>query len=368
MTTITSMLSKREQVREALLDELAANRYPADALFKSENVLARELGISRNILREAISSLVSDGYLYRIQGKGTYVADRSRNSHRRRLQHRINLLIGNPHHRGESDPFIGSILTGLHEALRDADCKIELDCVNDLNAAIAMARELAAAPEPPAAVILAGLDAVTGLTGIFIAAGIKCICIGRPEDPQLPYVDTDSRGAVKEAVRHLAGHGHRQIAFIDNSTSHYNSFIARLSGYRDGLAEAGIGYEPELMVEYCGRNDAAGAAAANLLIARRRDFTAAIVYGDWPTVGFIRQMAASGHEVPAQLSLISYSHYDWISQAAGMDITRISFNVQDLGRRAGNLLLSSLAGLDRPGYTQEIIEARLIPGASVKPR
>lgn len=67
--------SKKDQVRNYLIQELNSGKYPPGSLFLSENVLFRELGICKNTVREALSSLVSDGLLERVRGKGTFVLE-----------------------------------------------------------------------------------------------------------------------------------------------------------------------------------------------------------------------------------------------------------------------------------------------------
>lgn len=51
------------------------NRYSPGSRLPGENLLAAELDVSRNTLREAISLLVSQGVLKVYRGKGTYVSE-----------------------------------------------------------------------------------------------------------------------------------------------------------------------------------------------------------------------------------------------------------------------------------------------------
>ena len=67
--------SKKDQVRNYLIQELNSGKYPPGSMFLSENMLFRELGICKNTVREALSSLVSEGLLERVRGKGTFVLE-----------------------------------------------------------------------------------------------------------------------------------------------------------------------------------------------------------------------------------------------------------------------------------------------------
>lgn len=58
----------KEQLRDEFRDADANTRVP------SENELAAKYGVSRGTIKQAVAGLVDDGLLYRIKGKGTFVA------------------------------------------------------------------------------------------------------------------------------------------------------------------------------------------------------------------------------------------------------------------------------------------------------
>ena len=64
------------QLKEILKEEIDIGKYSPGDRILSENELSALLGISRNTSKQAISELVSDGVLYRIQGKGTFVSEK----------------------------------------------------------------------------------------------------------------------------------------------------------------------------------------------------------------------------------------------------------------------------------------------------
>lgn len=64
---------KHRQLREILL-ELIDSELEPDAPIPSERELVSRFGISRATVREAVGRLVSEGRLYRVRGKGTFVA------------------------------------------------------------------------------------------------------------------------------------------------------------------------------------------------------------------------------------------------------------------------------------------------------
>lgn len=62
------------QLKEILLQDI--KKMQPDEMITPESVLIERYGISRTTVRQAIAELVTEGYLYTIRGKGTFVADR----------------------------------------------------------------------------------------------------------------------------------------------------------------------------------------------------------------------------------------------------------------------------------------------------
>lgn len=68
-----SPVPKYSQLREILLD-LVETELDADQSIPSERELSARFGLSRMTVRQSVDHLVSEGRLYRVQGKGTFVA------------------------------------------------------------------------------------------------------------------------------------------------------------------------------------------------------------------------------------------------------------------------------------------------------
>ena len=63
---------KHQQLREILLDFIQGSA--AEALIPSEREVAQKYGVARMTVRQAVESLVAEGRLFKVAGKGTFVA------------------------------------------------------------------------------------------------------------------------------------------------------------------------------------------------------------------------------------------------------------------------------------------------------
>ena len=63
---------KHQQLREILLDFIQGSE--AEALIPSEREVAQKYGVARMTVRQAVESLVAEGRLFKVAGKGTFVA------------------------------------------------------------------------------------------------------------------------------------------------------------------------------------------------------------------------------------------------------------------------------------------------------
>ncbi len=75
-----SLVPLHAQVEKMLREMIEAPEYQNNALLPNEMLLAKQLGISRNTVRQALNKLVYEGLLIRKKGVGTRVADRSVNT------------------------------------------------------------------------------------------------------------------------------------------------------------------------------------------------------------------------------------------------------------------------------------------------
>lgn len=70
----TSPMPLYEQLRQALLEAITNGKIPEGAKLPTEEELCERLGISRPVARQAYSALITEGYVERMRGRGTFVS------------------------------------------------------------------------------------------------------------------------------------------------------------------------------------------------------------------------------------------------------------------------------------------------------
>ncbi len=70
-----------DRLRDELLDDITSQQLQPGTKLPTEGELAKRFGVSRATVREAVRGLVEAGYVTRLRGSGSYVAERRRMPH-----------------------------------------------------------------------------------------------------------------------------------------------------------------------------------------------------------------------------------------------------------------------------------------------
>jgi ACS family hexuronate transporter-like MFS transporter len=146
----------------------------------------------------------------------------------------------------------------------------------------------------------------------------------------------DNVQAADDMTAYLISLGHRRIGFV---TGHGNYFASgqRLTGYRQALQRAGIGFDAALV--FPGQFDfQSGSAAAEALLALDHPPTAIFASSDDMAAGVLAAAHRLGVAVPDQLSVAGFDDTD-LAQVVWPALTTIHQPIRDLGYAAADLLL-----------------------------
>jgi DNA-binding LacI/PurR family transcriptional regulator len=180
----------------------------------------------------------------------------------------------------------------------------------------------------------------------FGRAGVTLVSVDTVT-PGVPQTIVDDVAGGRLATGHLIGLGHRRIGFVGDMAFAkppaglgFTSSANRLRGYRQALAEAGIGFEAGLIRR--GPHDAATAAehAAQLLKAHHPP-TAIFAASDTQAIGVLAAAERLGVTVPGQLSVIGF---DDIESAAFLGLSTVRQLLARSGTEGAHRLCALLRG------------------------
>ena len=144
-------------------------------------------------------------------------------------------------------------------------------------------------------------------------------------------VVTNKLGA-QEATRHLLDGGYGRVACITGPTR-TTTASQRLAGYRAALSEAGLEYDPRLVV-VADYKEAGGAEAARNLMALPDPPDALFVANSLMTMGALNWLAEAGVSIPGEIGLVGFDDLPW-SRLVRPRLTAVAQPTYDLGRDCG---------------------------------
>ncbi|GAB2675906.1 LacI family DNA-binding transcriptional regulator [Paenibacillus thermoaerophilus] len=156
-----------------------------------------------------------------------------------------------------------------------------------------------------------------------------------------PSVDADHIRGAASAVRHLLELGVRRVAFV-NGPAAYSSSGERLRGYRQALTEAGITFDPGLVLEG-NYSRTSGVRAGNELLRRRGGYDAVFAANDRMAIGVMQAFKAAGVEAGRELPIAGYDDSD-ASRLSDPPLTTVKVPFYEMGRLAAERVIRRLSG------------------------
>ena len=172
-------------------------------------------------------------------------------------------------------------------------------------------------------------------------AGLPFVASGRSRTPvDLPYIEVDSRSGFAALVAHLVARGHRRIAYI-GAPSTLTLQADRFAGYCDGLAAAGITFDPSLVTEG-NLTRMGGYQAAQRLLALPQPPTAILGVNDLTAIGAMRAARERGLVIGRDLAVAGFDGTE-DAEHADPPLTTLNQPVYEIARRLVRMLLALIA-------------------------
>jgi LacI family repressor for deo operon, udp, cdd, tsx, nupC, and nupG len=249
---------------------------------------------------------------------------------------RVGLVLARASRVLGEEPYYHEFLEGLERVLTPAGVSVLVQVVTD-RAAESAVYERWAAQDRVGGVILVDLAPDDDRVALVGRLGLPAVVIGDPSTaPGLPTVWTDDAGFAREAVRFLAGRGHRVIGHVSGPLTFAHTQI-RQGGFESEAGARGL----TLLRAQGDYSYESGHAATDELMAQAP--TALVYDNDLMALAGLVTLKERGLAVPGDVDVVAWDD-SALCQLAVPALSAMSHDVGRIGELAAGAILDAMAG------------------------
>ena len=357
------------QIAARLRHDLDVGRYTPGQRLPAEVDFARQLGVSRGTVRQAISALLNEGLLQTVPGRGTFVSGRSS----QRPSGLVGMIL--PSVVRARNP---ELIAGAEQVLSQAGYSLLLAISGDERVlqTAQLERVHAQGASGVIAYLVDGPFDVPELR-MLIERGFPVVLIDR-HIPDLPVdaVTMDNLGGGFLATQHLVERGYRRIGYIGTDNINTSSIVERMAGYRWALTQHGMDYDPSLvctdlrrLLAWPPREAEKEQHNERILrhFLRRSDRPEAIfVCNDYVAFQVVHVAEGLGLTIPDDLAIVGFDNVAYTDYFS-VPLTTLEQPRFEIGATAAKLLLDRIAGQRTQHGERFIIPTHLVVRRSSQP-
>jgi DNA-binding LacI/PurR family transcriptional regulator len=312
-----------EKIKQAIKHREIVDKLPG------ERTLAKDFGFSYMTIRKAIENLVTEGVLYKIPTKGTFVADRKTT---KKITKVIGYFLDSSIESGLTSPYYSLIFNALEkQATKHGYSLIYFSDIGDSSSLKHMNKI--------DGVIVSCFPRIENMIHDISKQVPVVVIDNSSSDKTIPSVIIDNFNAVSDSVDYLCKLGHKRIGFM---TGLEDSDVGkdRYAGYKSGLNTHGIKLNEELV--YRGNYSfESGAQGADYFLSLKKTPTAIICANDTMAIAATRKIIQYGLNVPEDISVIGFDDITVASQIHPA-LTTVSAPIDKIAELAFNMLISQI--------------------------
>lgn len=347
---------------EELKEKIISGRIQPGEKLPSENQFTVQYSLSRHTVRKALSLLEQEGYIEACHGKGTFCSEKMRHMKKSRNIAVVTTYI--------SDYIFPRLIQGMDNVLSEQGYSIILK-----NTGNSRQKEAKCLEE----LLQKDID------GLIIEPSKSQLSCRHPglyenlEKYQIPYIFIqgiytemkdkphilmdDARGGYL-VTKYLLEQGHRRITGFFKADDIQS--IQRHKGYVRALQEAGIPYDPDLVVWFHTEDRRSKPSMMVKEMVKTGSLPHGIVcYNDQIAVQVIESLEDCGLQVPKDISVTGYDNSLYAQRGTG--ITTIAHPQERLGEMAAELILEKINGVsEEDSKVERLIQPELIVRGSCR--
>lgn len=333
-------------IKESIKEKIINGSIGPHDRVPSETELSKEFDVSIITSRRALTDLFNEGFIYRVQGKGSFVSDLNNSRENRNTNTRLVALVLSLAKYYE-DIFL-DIIKGAQSYFETRDYSMifhyyESDSTKERKIVESLINKNIEG------LMLYSYDPTENIEMIKALRQRKFpfVLIDRHvADVPTNYVISDGFDGAYEAVEFLINLGHRKIAFVSNDVD-FSSVKDRNHGYKMALSNNCIPFNSELEIfQYNQRTQ----DVMDLLLKKKA--TAIFAVNDLIAINIMDEARKIGLETPKDFSIVGF---DDISSASSqrVPLTTVQQPFYEIGQTAAEILIKNVE--DRNVGCQKVI-------------
>ena len=350
---------KSERLSDILRQQILNGQIAPGNKLMSENELCAYYGMSRQVVRQAISILRKERLVESLQGSGTYVTNSLCNEN---TSYGVSVIL--PY---DDDYIFGSFINGIHGTLSKNGYIVEMYIShnNQYEEEAAIASIL---NNPPAGIIIDPAKSIcprlhSDLYQKIYEKRIPCVSLNcKTPGFDFPVVAMNDVTAARIATKYLIARGHTKIGFLCNVDSAPGQL--RLKGYMCEIGNANLNDETGHILYYSSEDEQElfSGMFDCFVLSKIKGCTAVVCFNDRVAVRLIHLLERHGIRVPDDISIIGHDG-SLMSEYVTPKLTTVSHLKAELGMIAANNLIRLIKN---PAFdATQIIEPEIIERDSV---
>jgi LacI family transcriptional regulator len=349
------------RITARLRDDVRGGLFSPGDRLPSEIDLARQLGVSRGTVRQALVALLDEGLLQTLPGRGTFVSDGSS----QRAMGLIGMILPSVV-RARNPELIG----GAEETARRAGYSLIVGISGD-DRWLETEQLQRIVGQGAGGLIAYTVDGPLDVPALrrLIDRGFPVVLIDRYiPDLVVDTVTMDNIGGGFLAVQHLAQLGYRRIGYVSTDNIATSSIVERTAGYRWAMEQSGLDHDAGLVCTEVRRLQAWPPREPDKELHNQRVLRAYLdrsnrpeaifVCNDYVAFQVVQVAEQLGLRVPDDLALVGFDNVSY-TDYFGVPLTTVEQHRHEIGATAMSLLLDRIAGR-RTRLGRTIISTRLI--------
>jgi GntR family transcriptional regulator of arabinose operon len=340
--------TKHEFIEKHYISLIEENKVSVGDQLPSENEIAELFNVSRHTVRQALSYLVQEGWIYKERGKGSFYSKKRNN------EVKINVAVLTTY---ISDYIFPKIISGIEEELRrkgynlllfnsNNNIETERECFE-----IIINQNISGLIVEPAQSTINNLhhDSIKKLEKNdikYIAINANC------DEENSAYIIVDDEQGGYKLAKYLLELGHRNIAALFKVDDLQGE--KRRSGYIKALKEYGLSFNKNIVGEYITDNQEMyiDHFIKKLLNLEQRP-TAILCYNDKVALRVIDNCRRENIKIPKELSIVSFDD-SALAVSSDVKLTTIKHPKEDMGKMAAKCIIDMIEGrIDKPQHTYD---------------